>query len=50
MLRQNSVQKNIQYNFFPVNPIQNFIQNFEMGCIQLNKILIQLENVGIDHG
>ena len=33
-----------------VNSIQNSIQNFEISWIQFNKIFIQFENVGIDHG
>ena len=33
-----------------VNSIQNLIQNFEISWIQFNKIFIQFENVGIDHG
>ena len=50
MLRQNSIQKIIQNNFCMVNSIQNSIQNFEISWIQFNKIFIQFENVGIDHG
>ena len=50
MLRQNSIQKIIQNNFCMVNSIQNSIQNFEISRIQFNKIFIQFENVGIDHG
>ena len=30
--------------------ILNSIQNFEIGCIQFNKIFIQLENMGIEQG
>ena len=33
-----------------VNSIQNSIKNFEISWIQFNKIFIQFENVGIDHG
>ena len=33
-----------------VNSIQNSIQNIEISWIQFNKIFIQFENVGIDHG
>ena len=29
------------YNFFYQNSIQKIIQNFEIGCIQFNKIFIQ---------
>ena len=36
--------------FFPPNSIQKSIQNFEIGCIQFNKIFIQLGNAGIDQG
>ena len=50
MLRQNSIQKIIKNNFFMVNSIQNSIKNFEISWIQFNKIFIQFENVGIDHG
>jgi len=27
-----------------------FIKNFEIGCIEFNKIFIQFENTGIDNG
>ena len=50
MLRQNSIQKIIQNNFCMVNSIQTSIQHFEISWIQFNKIFIQFENVGIDHG
>ena len=42
--------KGYSISFFPANSIQKFIQNFEIGCIQFNKIFIQLRNVGIDQG
>ena len=50
MLQPNSIQKIIQNNLFLTNSIQNSNQNFEIGCIQFNKIFIQLENVGIEQG
>ena len=50
MLRKNSIQKIIQNHFCMVNSIQNLIQNFEISWIQFNKIFIQFEIVGIDHG
>ena len=37
-------------SFFLPNSIQKLIQNFEIGCIQFNKIFIQLGNAGIDQG
>ena len=46
----NSIQKIIQNYLFPTNSIQNSIQNFEISWIQFNKIFIQFDNVGIDHG
>ena len=42
----NSIDYSI--SFFPPNSIQKSIQNFEIGCIQFNKIFIQLGNAGID--
>ena len=59
----NSIQKIIEYYFFQEYSIQNIIQlvffpgkfnsksdsNFEFGCIQFNKIFIQLENPFIAH-
>ena len=39
--------KNYSIIFFPENSIQKFIQNFQFGWIQFNKIFIQLENQGI---
>ena len=44
----NSIDYSI--SFFPPNSIQKLIQNFEIGCIQFNKIVIQLGNTGIDQG
>ena len=44
----NSIDYSI--SFFPPNSIQKSIQNFEIGCIQFNKIFIQLGNAGIDQG
>ena len=48
ILWQNSIWKIIQYYDFPLNLIKKFIQNFEIGWVQLNKIFIQLGNAGID--
>ena len=46
------IQFNRLFNivFFLPNSIQKSIQNFEIGCIQFNKIFIQLGNAGIDQG
>jgi len=44
----NSIDYSI--SFFLPNSIQKLIQDFEIGCIQFNKIFIQLGNAGIDQG
>ena len=49
-MQQNSIQKIIQNSFCMVNSIQNLIQNFEISWIQFNKIFIQFEIVGVEHG
>ena len=48
--RQNSMPKMQKIKIQNANSIEKSIQYFEIGCIQFNKIFIQLGNSGFDQG